>query len=258
MEVEVLLSGDFDAAYTKGDNSKVIPTDTCKNTVYVLAKKNTFKNVEEFGKIMTKHFLGMYSWVTGVKAVITEATWERAIVNGKPHKHTFRKGDNSRCWAQVTQKRGRAPVVLSGIRQFQILKTTGSGFVGYNKCENTTLVEDTDRLMGTKADITWTYSSDPPCYTGVRNRIAAITTEIFANSNSRSVQETMYDMAKKVIAVIPQVDNIRYNCPNVHNIPVNLAPFGLSHHAEIHYPIDEPHGQIGATFTRASGVAARL
>jgi urate oxidase len=30
--VRVLLEGDFVTSYTKGDNSKVLPTDTMKNT----------------------------------------------------------------------------------------------------------------------------------------------------------------------------------------------------------------------------------
>ena len=37
--VDVLLKGDFAATYETGDNSKVVPTDTIKNTVYFLAKE---------------------------------------------------------------------------------------------------------------------------------------------------------------------------------------------------------------------------
>ena len=32
--VQVLLQGDFDAAHYEGDNRKILPTDTMKNTVY--------------------------------------------------------------------------------------------------------------------------------------------------------------------------------------------------------------------------------
>lgn len=38
--VQVLLEGDFAETYTKGDNSKVVPTDTIKNTVYIVAHNN--------------------------------------------------------------------------------------------------------------------------------------------------------------------------------------------------------------------------
>ena len=38
--VQVLLSGDFESAHTVGDNSKILPTDTMKNTVYFIARES--------------------------------------------------------------------------------------------------------------------------------------------------------------------------------------------------------------------------
>ncbi|MGA7553932.1 MAG: hypothetical protein WBW54_09320, partial [Candidatus Acidiferrales bacterium] len=35
----ISFEGDFETAHTKGDNSKILPTDTMKNTVYVLARQ---------------------------------------------------------------------------------------------------------------------------------------------------------------------------------------------------------------------------
>ncbi len=37
---DVMLDGDFEASYTKADNSKVLPTDTMKNTVYFVARNS--------------------------------------------------------------------------------------------------------------------------------------------------------------------------------------------------------------------------
>ncbi len=36
--VQVLLRGDFESAHIEGDNSKILATDTMKNTVYSLSK----------------------------------------------------------------------------------------------------------------------------------------------------------------------------------------------------------------------------
>ena len=36
--VEILFQGDFDSCFVEGDNSKILPTDTMKNTVYSLAR----------------------------------------------------------------------------------------------------------------------------------------------------------------------------------------------------------------------------
>ena len=40
ISVNVALEGDFETAHTLGDNTKILPTDTQKNTVYALAKEN--------------------------------------------------------------------------------------------------------------------------------------------------------------------------------------------------------------------------
>ena len=48
--LEVLLQGDFDPCFVEGDNSKILPTDTMKNTIYSLARKSAAESMEEFGK----------------------------------------------------------------------------------------------------------------------------------------------------------------------------------------------------------------
>ena len=37
--VKIAFEGDFDEVHTLGDNSKVLPTDTMKNTVYTWAQQ---------------------------------------------------------------------------------------------------------------------------------------------------------------------------------------------------------------------------
>ena len=39
LTVAIRFEGDFDASYSAGDNSDVLPTDTMKNTVYALAAR---------------------------------------------------------------------------------------------------------------------------------------------------------------------------------------------------------------------------
>lgn len=58
LEAEVLLEGAPAAsAYYDGDNGRVLPTDSVKNTVWVLAKKHEFASLEDFGVILAKHFV---------------------------------------------------------------------------------------------------------------------------------------------------------------------------------------------------------
>jgi len=61
VNVQILLEGDLnEKVFLDGDNTPVVATDTCKNTVYILAKKNDFKSIEEFGIIISRHFLKEY------------------------------------------------------------------------------------------------------------------------------------------------------------------------------------------------------
>ncbi|MFZ1015515.1 MAG: urate oxidase, partial [Terracidiphilus sp.] len=46
--VQVLLQGDFETSFTKADNSKILPTDTMKNTVYSIARDSKAETIEEF------------------------------------------------------------------------------------------------------------------------------------------------------------------------------------------------------------------
>jgi len=61
----IRLEGDFEEAHTKGDNRKVLPTDTMKNTVYALAKLHSIKSPEEFGSSRPKNSASVWpiiSW----------------------------------------------------------------------------------------------------------------------------------------------------------------------------------------------------
>lgn len=55
--VEILLEGDFESCFVSGDNSKILPTDTMKNTVYSLARKSSSECIEDFGKELAAFFL---------------------------------------------------------------------------------------------------------------------------------------------------------------------------------------------------------
>ena len=51
LTVSTMLEGDLESSYTDGDNSKVVPTDTIKNTINVLAQKHLGDEIERFGLV---------------------------------------------------------------------------------------------------------------------------------------------------------------------------------------------------------------
>src|SRR3954452_10884954 len=64
--VQVLLKGDFDSAHLEGDNSKILPTDTMKNTVYYVARSSTATSMEEYARELVDFLLARNAQVDSV------------------------------------------------------------------------------------------------------------------------------------------------------------------------------------------------
>src|SRR5580704_12139420 len=194
--VHVMLYGDFETSYTQADNSKVLPTDTMKNTVYYVARGSQSETIEAFACELGDYFLSKQPQVAMVSIEVQEKAWQRMIVDGAPEVTTFKLGGAELQTAHAERKRGGAWNVISGVDGLTILKTTKSAFTGYIKDKLTTLKPATDRIFGTCATVTWEYATAAPDYAEVRARILAALLKEFAAHDSMSVQHTLFDMGK--------------------------------------------------------------
>jgi urate oxidase len=248
--VNVILYGDFESSYTQADNSKVLPTDTMKNTVYYVARGSKAETIEAFACELGDYFLDNQPQVAKVGIEVHEKAWQRTIVDGAPDATTFKMGGPEAQTAHAERERGGAWNVISGVDGLTILKTTKSAFTGYIKEKLTTLKPATDRIFGTRATVTWEYAAAAPDYAQVRARILAALLKEFAGHDSMSVQHTLYDMGKAALAAAPEIARIRLSMPNLHHLLADMSPFGLDNPNHIFVPIDEPHGTIEATVER--------
>lgn len=89
LTVLIELHGGTDSSFTTGDNSLVVATDTCKNHVYMLAKKHPMSCPEQFALALGRQFLEQYSHVQAARILIKERPWKRFEKNGIPHSHGF-------------------------------------------------------------------------------------------------------------------------------------------------------------------------
>ncbi|MGA2909649.1 MAG: factor-independent urate hydroxylase, partial [Terracidiphilus sp.] len=194
--VHVMLEGDFDASYTEADNSKVLPTDTMKNTVYSVARRSKAATIEAFSMELGDYFLTNNAQVSGVLVEVKSRAWERLTIGGAPEATTFKLGGPELQTVHAVRDQGRGWSIRSGVDGLTILKTTQSAFTGYVVDKLTTLKPATDRILGTRATITWDYSAAAPDYAQPRERIVAALLTTFAAHNSRSVQHTLFDMGK--------------------------------------------------------------
>ncbi|MEY2576914.1 MAG: urate oxidase [Verrucomicrobiota bacterium] len=249
LEVAAYLKGDFASSYTSGDNSKVVATDTIKNTINVFAKQHLGEEIERFGLILAEHFLTRYEQVHEAEIQILERPWKRLAVNGEPHSHSFAAGSDARMFTSVNCSEN-AKTVRSGIRNLVILKSTGSGFENYPKDEFTTLPETADRILATSFSATWTFKEQPDHYSRANEGILNAMLRVFANSYSPSAQTTLFQMGEAALAACGEISQLDLAMPNKHCLLINLAPFGLENKNEVFVPTDEPHGDITATVAR--------
>jgi urate oxidase len=245
-----MLYGDFETSYTQADNSKVLPTDTMKNTVYYVARSSKALTIEAFACELGDYFLDNQPQVAKVSIEVQEKAWQRMIVDRAPEATTFKMGGPEMQTAHAERERGGPWKVTSGVDGMTILKTTKSAFTGYIEDKLTTLKPATDRIFGTRATVTWEYTDAAPDYAQVRARILAALLKEFAGHDSMSVQHTLYDMGKAALAAAPEIARIRLSMPNLHHLLAELSPFGLDNPNHIFVPIDEPNGTIEATVER--------
>ena len=81
--VRVLLQGDFETSFTEADNSKILPTDTMKNTVYSIARGSTSATIEEFAMELGDYLLDNNPQVTMASVEIDEKAMAKVAADPK-------------------------------------------------------------------------------------------------------------------------------------------------------------------------------
>jgi urate oxidase len=248
--VRVLLEGDFETSFTEADNSKILPTDTIKNTVYSIARDSKATTLEEYAIELGDYLLTNNPQVSGVLVEVEEKAWERLVVEGSPDATTFRLGGEEVQTVRAVRDQGREWSIRSGVDGLVILKTTKSEFTGYIKDRLTTLKPSTDRIFATRATVAWDYAVETPAFANARARIMAALLKVFADHHSMSVQHTIFDMGKAALEAAPEISKIKLTMPNLHHLLADLSPFGQDNPNHIFMATDEPHGYIEATIER--------
>src|SRR5574337_1702868 len=99
LTVAVSMEGRFGAAYTAGDNTGVVATDTMKNTVYALAGEHLKGSIEDFALSLARHFVEAPS-VQRATVSIDEAAWRPIEVSESHPSGAFVQ---DRSWIRTAQ-----------------------------------------------------------------------------------------------------------------------------------------------------------
>ena len=248
LNVSVALAGDLADTHLTGDNARVLPTDTQKNTVYAFAREHGIASIEEFGLLLARHFV---STVEKARVSIDSYGWDRL----GPHSFA-RAGAGVR--TAVASASADGEWVVSGVRDLVLLNTTDSEFHGFIRDRYTTLPETSDRILATAVDASWRHSGVTVDWDFVYDEARAALIAAFVDTYSLSLQQTLHAMGSAVLEAVPSIVEVRLSLPNRHHFLVDLAPFGLDNPGEVFLAADRPYGLIEGTVLRDDAPEAGL
>ncbi|MFA1540949.1 factor-independent urate hydroxylase [Actinomadura monticuli] len=241
VNVSVSLSGAMEDVHLTGDNAAVLPTDSQKNTVFAFAKRHGIGAIEDFGLLLARHFVESRPAVGHARVEIHEYGWNR-IAGG----HSFVR-DGGEVRTALVHSGGGAETVVSGLTDLVVLNSTGSEFHGFARDEYTTLEPTDDRVLATAVTARWRHRGTDAAwdasYRAARDALLAA----FAGTHSLSLQQTLYQMGRRVLAEQDGICEVRLSMPNKHHFLVDLEPFGMKNDNEVYFAADRPYGLIEGT-----------
>jgi urate oxidase / 2-oxo-4-hydroxy-4-carboxy-5-ureidoimidazoline decarboxylase len=210
VSMEVLGQG-FLPAYTEGDNSAVVATDTMKNVILRRAHEYGGETLDGLLVDLGRGFLSTYPEMEGLRLWAEEQPW--IPESGK----LFRRVDGDHAIVEVELAPGGAIVAHeAGWVGLRLLKTTGSAFTRFARDDDTTLPERTDRPLHIHLDVRWRYA-DPAAVIEAHvppRDVLAVVLETFDEFVSESIQHLVYEMGQRVLAAFPALSQVAFRGEN--------------------------------------------
>ncbi|HLQ62216.1 MAG TPA: urate oxidase [Candidatus Acidoferrales bacterium] len=214
-EVRVDVYGDnFLAAYTEGDNTEVVATDTIKNFTYAMALEFTGATPEGFAAFLARRFLEAYPQMQRVAVRVRElpfAEHSEKLLSPLAGDHGLVEVDADRSGVQRLE---------AGRGDLRLVKLTGSSFAHFARDRYTTLPERADRPLFIHLDLGWRYrdpedglSEDLQRYVPSEH-VAQLVLDTFDQFVSLSIQHLVHEMGQRILARWAQLDQVRLEAQN--------------------------------------------
>jgi urate oxidase / 2-oxo-4-hydroxy-4-carboxy-5-ureidoimidazoline decarboxylase len=208
-EVSVEVLGEnFLPAYTEGDNSQVVATDTMKNFILRESLEYDGTSLEALLIQLGQRFIATYPVMQALRMSAKELRFDRL---------------GERVYSRSADDHGVATVEPDGIVRggrhgMLLLKTRGSAFTHFARDEYTTLPERGDRPLLIRLDADWRYA-EPDRHVdskAVRDHLAAT----FDDFVSESIQHLVHEMGTRLLADRPEIAEISFTAENHTRDPV--------------------------------------
>jgi urate oxidase/2-oxo-4-hydroxy-4-carboxy-5-ureidoimidazoline decarboxylase len=246
--VTVDVFGDtFWAAYTEGDNSQVVATDTMKNFVYAQALEYRGATAEGLAGFIARRFLETYPQMERLRISYRELPYRShsdRLLSAAPGDHSV---------VQLTQTRQGLLELESGRRELQLVKLTGSAFASFARDRYTTLPERGDRPLHIYLDVFWRYREPAAAVSGegkgyvAGEQVADHVRHTFDGFVSMSIQHLVHEMGQRLLARFPQLEEVRFEAQNRLWDTSAESPDGES---RVFSDPKPAHGLISLTLTR--------
>lgn len=245
------FEGSFGPAYTAGDNRVILPPDTIKNTVYVLARQYPAEAIEDFAFHLVEHFLTYNPQVSRIALEITERPWSRIPIGEKGHASAFVGNAGERRAARISATREKTSLE-SGIQNLHLLKTASASFEGFLRDPYTTVESRSQTIFSAEICAHWSYEFPEPempfstMWHGIRKTLL----ETFAAHESKSPQNMLYMLGHAVLHNFEAIAEIQLTISEGYCGLVDLKPFGMENENEVFAPAAEPRAVVSGTMRR--------
>ncbi len=239
VDVEV-LGDDFLPAYTQGDNSMVVATDSMKNFVLRQALAYDGATLEGFLAFLGRGLTATYRQLRTLRLTARELPFVAASVPDLAGDRAFvpsdvlfarSHGDRSVATLDVVANGDTADVTAHrcGRVGLELLKITGSSFTSFVRDGYTTLPERRDRPLFIHLDVAWRYAEvtdllapDPARYVP-GEQVRDLVQTVFAGFVSESIQHLVHELGVRLLERFPQLAEIGFVAQNRTRDPVAEA-----------------------------------
>ncbi len=229
-EVDIQVLGEnFLPAYTEGDNSAVVATDSMKNVIIREALNFNGATLEGFLHHLGKVFLTTYPEMHRVRLSGRELPFApERVPDGEggfvDSDVLFGRndGDFSTATLEMDIDGGTATVHdhHSGREKLRLLKVTGSAFTSFVRDGNTTLPDRRDRPLYIYLDVHWRYRSladllgDSHAAYVAAEQVRDLVTAVFHEFVSESIQHLVHEMGTRILERFPGLSEVSFVAQN--------------------------------------------
>ncbi|GAC1450901.1 MAG: hypothetical protein PVSMB4_10260 [Ktedonobacterales bacterium] len=265
MEVDVEVFGsNFLPAYTTGDNTRVVATDSMKNFVFQQALAFTGATREQLLDELGRQFLATYPQMEALRLTGRELPFTAAWVpqrDGQSFAESsvlWRRSHGDFAMAVLEFARAGAGARVTAHRCGQVgmelLKVTGSSFTRFVRDDFTTLPERGDRPLFIRLDVYWRYGDVADVLAPTLARYVAaeqvrdLVQVVFHDFVSESIQHLVHEMGTRMLARFPQLAEVTFEAQN--QTPDPMAQSATKPEVKVYSAPFPAFGIIKLTLTR--------